>query len=70
MSEINYIKNNISKPYLKNIYNILFYDSKIQIDFKGIFYEKEFNVNASINDFIEMNFKSIWNMKIFLKEIM
>ena len=57
MSEINYIKNNISKQYLKNIYNILFYDSKTQIDFKGIFYEKEFNVNASINDFIGMNFK-------------
>ena len=34
MSEINYIKNNISKPYLKNIYNILFYESKTQIDFK------------------------------------
>ena len=57
LSEINYIENNISKPYLKNIYNILFYESKTQIDFKGIFYEKEFNVNASINDFIETNFK-------------
>ena len=39
-SEINYIKNNISKPYLKNICNILFYESKTQIDFRGIFYEK------------------------------
>ena len=57
LSEITYIKNNISKPYLKNIYNILFYESKTQIDFRGIFYEKEFDVNASINDFIEMNFK-------------
>ena len=57
LSEINYIKNNISKPYLKNIYNTLFYNSKTQIDFKGIFYEKEFNVNARINDFLEMNFK-------------
>ena len=57
LSEINYIKNNISKPYLKNIYNILIYESKTQIDFKGMFYEKEFNVNASINNFIEMNFK-------------
>ena len=57
LSEINYIKNNIYKPYLKNIYNILFYESKTQIDFRGIFFEKVFDVNASINDFIEMNFK-------------
>ena len=56
-SEITYIENNISKPYLKNIYNILFYESKTQIDFRGIFFEKVFDVNASINDFIEMNFK-------------
>ena len=58
MSEINYIKNNISKPYLQNIYNILFYESKTQVDFIGIFFEKVFDVNSSINDFIEMNFKT------------
>ena len=57
LSEINYIKNNNSKSYLKNIYNILFYDEKTQIDFRGIFFEKVFDVNSSINDFIEMNFK-------------
>ena len=57
MSEINYIKNNISKPYLKNIYNILFYESKTQIDFRGIFFENVFDVNANKNDFIEMSFK-------------
>ena len=57
LSEINYIKNNISKPYLKNIYNILIYESKTQVDFRGIFFEKLFDVNASKNDFIEMNFK-------------
>ena len=57
LEEINYFKNNISKPYLKNIYNILFYDSKNQVDFRGIFFEKVFDINASINDFIEMNFK-------------
>ena len=57
-SEINYIKNNISKSYLKNIYNILFYDKKTQIDFrKDIFYEKVFDINANINDFIEIDFK-------------
>ena len=35
LKEINYIKNNNSKSYLKNIYNISFYDSKTQIDFKN-----------------------------------
>ena len=57
LREINYIKNNISEPYLKNIYNILFYDSKTQVDFKNSFYEKVFVVDSKQNDFIEMNFK-------------
>ena len=57
LSEINYIKNNISKPYLKDTYNISIYDKKTQVDFRNIFYEKEFDVNASINDFIEISFK-------------
>ena len=40
LNEINYIKNNNSKSYLKNVYNILFYDSNEQISFKDeIFYE-------------------------------
>ena len=56
-SVINYIKNNICKPYLKNIYNILFYESKAQIDFRGIFFEKVFDIDSKQNDFIEMNFK-------------
>ena len=30
LSEINYIKNNNSTQYLKNIYNILFYNKKTQ----------------------------------------
>ena len=50
------MKNNNS--YLKNVYNILFYDKKTQIDFKkDIFYEKIFDINAGINDFIEIDFK-------------
>ena len=57
LSEINYIKNNKSTQYLKNIYNILFYESKTQINFRNIFYKKVFDVDASIKDFIEMNFK-------------
>ena len=57
LNEINYLKNS-SKSYLKNVYNILFYNEKKQISFKdNIFYEKEFGVNASINDFIEIKFK-------------
>ena len=59
LSEMNYIKNNNSKSYLKNVYNILFYESKTQIDFRNIFFEKVFDINASINDFIEMNLKNI-----------
>ena len=57
MSEINHIKNNNSKLYLKNVYNILFYNKKTQIDFRNLFYEKVFDVNANKNYFIEMNFK-------------
>ena len=57
LSEIDYLKNNNSKSYLKNIYHILFYESKTQIDFRNIFYEKVFDVNANKNDFIEMKFK-------------
>ena len=55
LSEIDYLKNN---TYLKNIYNILFYDKKTQIDFrKDIFYEKVFDINAKQNDFVEISFK-------------
>ena len=55
MSEIDYIKNNISKSYLKNIYNIIFYDSKTQINFRNLFYEKLFAVDAKQNNFMEIN---------------
>ena len=57
LNEINYLKNNISKSYLKNVYNILFYNRKTQVSFENYFFEKVFNVNASINSFIEMSFK-------------
>ena len=56
LNEINYLKNN--KSYLKNVYNILFYNNNEQISFKDeIFYEKVFDVNANINDFVEIKFK-------------
>ena len=35
----------MSKSYLKYIYNILFYNKKTQTDFRGIFFEKVFDVN-------------------------
>ena len=57
LNEINCIKNNNSKSYLKNVYNILFYDKKTQIDFRNIFYEKVFDIDSSKNDFIEIKFK-------------
>ena len=58
LNEINNIKKNKSTQYLKNVYNILFYDSKKQISFKDeIFYEKVFDVDANINDFVEIKFK-------------
>ena len=57
LSEMNYTKNNKSTQYLKNVYNISFYNKKTQVDFRNLFYEKVFDVNASINDFIEMNLK-------------
>ena len=58
LSEINYLKNNNSKSYLKNVYNILLYNSKTQINFKkDIFYEKIFDIDANKNNFIEINFK-------------
>ena len=56
LNEINYLKNN--KSYLKNVYNILFYNNNEQISFKDqIFYEKVLDVDAAINDFIEIKFK-------------
>ena len=57
LNEINNIKNNSSKSYLKNVYNISFYDRKTQVSFKNYFFERVFDINSNINDFIEMSFK-------------
>ena len=59
LSEIDYLKNNISKSYLKNIYNIIFYNEKTPIDFRNLFYEKIFAINAKQNDFIEISLKML-----------
>ena len=74
LSEIDNIKNNNSKSYLKNIYNIIFYDEKTQVDFRGIFYEKIFVVDAKQNDFIEINLKMLLeyeniNEKIYVNTV-
>ena len=57
LNEINYLKNNSSKSYLKNVYNILFYDRKTQVSFRNYFFERVFDINSNVNDFIEMSFK-------------
>ena len=51
------MKRNKSTQHLKNVYNILFYDKKTQINSRNLFYEKVFDVNSKQNDFIEMYFK-------------
>ena len=58
-NEINYIKSNITKSYLKNIYNILFYNEEKQINSKEIFYEKIFVIDSKQDDFIEINVKML-----------
>ena len=73
-SEIDYIKNNISNPHLKNLYNVLFYDDKTQINFKGIFYEKIFNIDAKQNDFLKLNLRMLLeyeniNEKIYVNTV-
>ena len=45
LSEITYIKNN-SRSYLKNVYNILYYNNKVKINFNNNFYNKTFEVNT------------------------
>ena len=59
LSEISNIKNNKFTQYLKNVYNILFYDKRTQINFRNLFYEKIFTIDAKQNDFIEINLKML-----------
>ena len=64
LNEINYLKNNKSTQYPKNVYNILFYNKKTQLDFRyDTFYEKVFDVNANKNDFIEINLRMLLDYK-------
>ena len=47
------------KIKLKNIKNILFYDKRDQINFKGIFFNKTFELNIKKNDFIEIDLRML-----------
>ena len=58
-NEINHIKSNITKSYLKNIYNILLYNEEKQINSREIFYEKIFVIDSKQDDFIEINVKML-----------
>ena len=42
---------------LKNIINILFYNERDQINFKGIFFNKTFELDIKKNDFIEIDLR-------------
>ena len=57
LNEINYLKKNSFKSYLKNVYNIPFHNRKTQVSFKKYFFERVFNIDSDIDDFIEMSFK-------------
>ena len=44
---------------LKNIKNILFYDERDQINFKGMFFDQTFELNIKKNDFIEIDLRML-----------
>ena len=55
-NDLDKINNSIK---LKNIKNILFYDVRDQINFKGIFFNKTFELNIKKNDFIEIDLRML-----------
>ena len=59
LNEINYLKNNKSTQYLKNVYNLLFYDEREQIDFKNNFFNKTYEINIKKDDFIEIDLRML-----------
>ena len=48
-----------TKIKLKNIKNILFYDVRDQINFKGLYFNKTFELNIKKNDFIEIDLRML-----------
>ena len=63
LDTVNNISNDLEKINdsikLKNIKNILFYDERDQINFKGIFFNKTFELNIKKNDFIEIDLRML-----------
>ena len=61
LNTVNNISNDLEKINdsikLKNIKNILFYDVRDQINFKGLFFNKTFELNIKKNDFIEFDLR-------------
>ena len=59
---------------LKNVYNILFYNERKQIDFKNNFFDKSYLLNIKKDDFIEidlrmlLDYKNIDNSHIIITE--
>ena len=53
------VKNIENSIKLKNIKNILFNDVRDQINFKGIFFNKTFDLNIKKNDFIEIDLRML-----------
>ena len=54
--ELEKIRNSIK---LKNIYNILFYDKREQVDFKNNFFNKTYEINIKKDDFIEIDLRML-----------
>ena len=52
---LNAVNNFASKLYLKNLFNILYFDEDLPIGHS--FFEKSYTINAKRNDFIEVYFK-------------
>ena len=55
-NDLEQIENSIK---LKNIKNILFYDERDQINFKGLFFDRTFELNIKKNDFIEIDLRML-----------
>ena len=68
------VKNIENSIKLKNVYNILFYNERKQIDFKNNFFDKSYLLNIKKDDFIEidlrmlLDYENIDNSNIIITE--